>query len=114
MTTCFAFGQVFASLIEQRRYLVLRASQDAGDIGHLELQPVFDITPPGQRRRRYTADFRYLDLTQTPPVWVVEEVKPRQKKAWSRRGAWRLRFDLAASRYPTHQGERQAFVLVEL
>ena len=114
MTTCTAYGLTFASLLEQRRYLVLRSDAERGDLAELEPQPAFDITPPGQRRRRYTADFRYLDLAQDPPVYVVEEVKPRQRKAWSNRGAWRLRLDLAASRYPTHQGRPQRFVVVEL
>lgn len=100
------FGIVFDSVIERDRYLFLRSLQDAGTITQLEAHPAFDITPPGQRRRRYTADFRYRD---DEGHLVVEEVKPKAKKAWSRRGAWRLRMDLAASRYPDHR-----FVLVEM
>lgn len=100
------FGIVFDSGIERDRYLILRAQLDAGEITALEPHPAFDITPPGQRRRRDTADFRYRDSSGH---LVVEEVKPKAKKAWSRRGAWRLRMDLAASRYPDHQ-----FIVVEM
>lgn len=114
MTTCTAFGLTFDSRLELCRYLVLRSDAERGDLADLELQPAFDITPPGQRKRRYTADFRYLDLSGAEPTYVVEEVKPRQKSAWSRRGAWRLRLDLAASRYQTHQGRPQRFTVVEL
>ena len=100
------FGIAFDSGIESQRYLILRAQQDEGGITDLEAHPAFDITPPGQRRRRYTADFRYRDAAGR---LIVEEVKPRAKKAWSRRGDFRLRMDLAASRYPGHQ-----FRLVEM
>ena len=100
------YGIEFDSRIEALRYLELRSMADDGQLTDLEVHPVFDITPPGQRKRRYTADFRYRDAAGR---LVVEEVKPRAKKAWSRRGDFRLRMDLARAAYPDH-----TFRLVEM
>jgi len=95
-----AFGIVFDSGIERDRYLILRALQDDGAITDLEPHPVFDITPTGQRKRRYTADFRYRDERG---CLVVEEVKPRNRNARSWTRDVRLRMDLARAAYPGHQ-----------
>lgn len=105
-TKLTAFGIAFDSAIERDRYLILRAQQDAGELSDLEAHPVFDITPEGQRRRRYTADFRYRDARG---CLVVEEVKPTSRKARSWTRDVRLRMDMARAKYPECQ-----FVIVEM
>lgn len=100
------YGIQFDSRLEANRYLILLDMANAGLLYGLEPHPVFDITPPGQRSRRYTADFRYRDPSGR---FIVEEVKPKSKKARSRTRDFRLRMDLARARYPDHD-----FRLVEM
>jgi len=96
------YGIVFDSQIEAARYLELRASADRGEISGLGVQPRMIILPkaPGQRERIYTADFIY---TVPPGRVVVEEVKPKNKKArsWSR--DFPLRLALAKAAYPQRE-----------
>ena len=55
-------GRTFASKREARRYGELRLMERAGNIGQLELQPVYVLhAPGGQVIGKYVADFRYVD-----------------------------------------------------
>ena len=72
-------GYVFASGKEGRRYLQLKAMQQAGEIFGLELQPEFELLPAfrditGKKHRaiKYRADFKYRDITKAV---IVEDSK---------------------------------------
>jgi len=83
--TCCAHGHTHASKAEARRCDTLHLLQRAGSIRGLEQQPKFYFTMPDGRQVRdernrairYTADFRFEELT--PRGWspVVEDVKSR-------------------------------------
>lgn len=74
---------VFDSKREAQRYLILKAREDAGEISHLELQPVFKLKVgdrpvlirskgfPNGRQAKYVADFAYFDGQKR----VVEDAK---------------------------------------
>lgn len=76
-------GITFASKAEARRYLQLKAMQQAGEISDLTLQPVFQLgcgdRPillrskgyPNGRVARYVADFSY----RHNGIEIVEDVK---------------------------------------
>lgn len=76
-------GHLFDSKREAQRYLMLKARQDAGEISHLELQPVFKLKVgdrpvlirskgfPNGRQAKYVADFAYFDGDRR----VVEDAK---------------------------------------
>jgi len=71
-------GILFDSKAESKRYLVLKALVEQGDIWSLELQPEYtfpidgrELRYPSKRVVKYRADFRY----QTPEGEVVEDVK---------------------------------------
>ena len=76
-------GIVFDSKREAKRYAELRALEKAGEISHLELQPVFRLEIDGRpilirsegypngRRVKYVADFAYWDGEKR----VVEDAK---------------------------------------
>ena len=74
-------GIMFDSAAEARRYLALLAMFQRGEIGVIELQPVFVLAPgvlvPGETRKRpplrYIADFAYTRLADG--VHIVEDVK---------------------------------------
>ena len=75
-------GVRFDSKAEARRYLQLKALQQAGEISGLEIQVPFDLVPAldvgGRKERpvRYVADFRY---TKGGTV-VVEDTKSAPTK----------------------------------
>lgn len=54
-------GIRFASKGEARRYSDLKLLERAGEITHLELQPVYPIVINGVRVGKYVADFRYRE-----------------------------------------------------
>lgn len=76
-------SHVFDSKREAQRYLMLKARQDAGEISHLELQPVFKLKVgdrpvlirskgyPNGRQAKYIADFAYFDGHKR----IVEDAK---------------------------------------
>jgi hypothetical protein len=64
-------GIKFDSQIEARRYLMLKAMQEADEIYGLELQPSFSLYVNGFYIGKYTADFEYHDDSGR----VVEDVK---------------------------------------
>lgn len=78
-------SHVFDSKREAQRYLMLKARQDAGEISHLELQPVFKLKVgdrpvlirskgyPNGRQAKYIADFAYFDGHKR----IVEDVKTK-------------------------------------
>lgn len=72
----------FDSKAEARRYLQLKAMQQAGEISGLELQVEFDLVPAldvaGRKEKpvRYVADFRYQKGGET----VVEDTKSAPTK----------------------------------
>jgi len=75
-------GHVFPSKKEGRRYLQLKAMQQAGEISGLELQPEFELLPAfrdvtGERHRaiKYRADFKYRDSSG---VIIIEDTKGYQ------------------------------------
>ena len=68
-------GFVFDSKREARRYQELQLLERAGQIEHLELQPIFDISVNGQKICKYIADFRYMDLAPGSAGVVVEDSK---------------------------------------
>lgn len=68
-------GHVFASKLEAERYRLLKVRQDAREITHLCLQPVFLLAGV-----KYTADFMYLERMPFDVLRpVVEEIKPLMK-----------------------------------
>jgi hypothetical protein len=74
-----AYGYVFDSGAEYRRYLALRDMERRGEIEELEVHPRFELLHPfrdwaGARHRAtyYEADFRYTD--ESGKDWV-EDVK---------------------------------------
>lgn len=66
-------GIRFDSKREAKRYGELQLLQRAGEISHLELQPVYKVTIGGKLVATYRGDFRYLDLKTRQ--YVVEDVK---------------------------------------
>jgi len=68
-------GNVFDSKKEAKRYLVLKAMLQAGEIRELELQPKFDLIVNGVKVGKYVADFQYY--LKHPSSWeaVVEDCK---------------------------------------
>ena len=66
-------GIWFASKKEAKRYQELRLLEEAGEITHLELQPIYEINYKGEKICKYQADFRYFD--QKKRMRVVEDVK---------------------------------------
>lgn len=99
-------GLKFDSKREADRYLVLKAREDAGEISHLELQPVFrlkiDGLPvlikskgfPNGRQAKYTADFAYWSPSRN--IRVVEDVK----SSATRTEAYCLRKALVEAMFP--------------
>lgn len=75
-------GIRFDSKAEAKRYLQLRAMEQAGEIAGLEVQVPFDLIPAldvgGRKERsvRYVADFRYVKDGET----VVEDTKSAPTK----------------------------------
>lgn len=78
-------GITFDSKGEARRYGVLKALEDKGEISDLKCHPSFVLTVNGVRIQRYTTDFSYKN-TETGKV-VVEDYKsaPTAKKLDFRR-----------------------------
>ena len=68
---------VFASKGEYDRFNELRLLERNGSISDLSIQPSFEIIPEnkkaGERKAKYTADFRYIEHGQV----VIEEVKSK-------------------------------------
>lgn len=69
-------GYTFDSKKEARRYLDLRAEQEAGSISQLRCQVEFPLTVNGQHICDYVADFVYY----RDGVRVVEDVKSKVTK----------------------------------
>lgn len=75
-----AMGVMFDSAAEARHFVALSAMRQRGEIGPIELHPVFELAPgvlvPGEKRRRpplrYVADFAY---TRADGRRVVVDVK---------------------------------------
>lgn len=67
-------GIVFDSKKEAKRYQELKLLERAGEIIHLELQPVFDCVVNGHKVCKYKADFQYFEHE-----WIVEDVKGYKK-----------------------------------
>ena len=93
-------GYVFDSKKEANRYLHLKARLDAGEISHLEIQPVFKLCGrDGQplrydsgRQPKYIADFSYFDGQKR----VVEDVKSPA----TRTPQYKLKKAIVQSMYP--------------
>lgn len=91
---------VFDSKKEAQRYMVLKARLDAGEISHLEIQPVFKLCGrDGQplrydsgRQPKYIADFSYFDGQKR----VVEDVKSPATKT----PQYKLKKAIVQSMYP--------------
>ena len=66
-------GIWFASKKEARSYQQFLLLEQAGEITHLELQPIYEINYKGEKICKYQADFRYFD--QKKRMRVVEDVK---------------------------------------
>ena len=64
-------GIVFDSKREAARYMELMLLQRAGEISHLELQPVYECVVNGKKICTYRADFRYFTKLGN----IVEDVK---------------------------------------
>lgn len=64
-------GINFASKAEAKRYLELRAMEQAGLIYHLELQPKFPVIINGIKVCTYIADFAYFTKSER----ITEDVK---------------------------------------
>lgn len=88
-------GIVFDSGIEARRYQELCLLQAAGEISQLECHPEFllqakfkDAWGDKVKDVGFTADFKYWEGDH----FVIEDVKPSNRKRWSRdfivRWAW--------------------------
>ncbi len=59
---CVIDGHKFPSLLEGKRYVVLRDRMQRGEIRHLRLQPRYPIKAPnGKLICTYIADFTYVD-----------------------------------------------------
>ena len=90
-------GHLFDSAAEARRYQELGLLQVAGEIGEIELQPVFVLLDPfthaGKRYRgiRYVADFRYRVFGHGE---VVEDVKGK------RTAVYLVKRQLLLAKYP--------------
>lgn len=68
-----AFGILFDSAREAKRYAELKMLETAGEISELDRQVKFELIPkqPGERACHYIADFVYLECGKT----VVEDSK---------------------------------------
>jgi hypothetical protein len=66
-------GIRFASKVEGRRYLELKALERAGQIAGLKRQPRFPFDIDGERMFTYYADYEYFDLVSKRRV--IEDVK---------------------------------------
>ena len=64
-------GIVFDSKREAARYMELMLLERAGEISHLELQPVYECVVNGKKICTYRADFRYFTKLGN----IVEDVK---------------------------------------
>lgn len=87
-------GIVFASKGEMRRYAILRGQEKLDIIRNLVLQPRFDLVVNGHPIGRYTADFKYEDVTTGETV--VEDTK---SSGTAREGDYILRRKLAEALY---------------
>ncbi|WP_202880486.1 DUF1064 domain-containing protein [Sinorhizobium meliloti] len=93
-------SHVFDSKKEAQRYLHLKARLDAGEISHLEIQPVFKLCGrDGQplrydsgRQPKYIADFSYFDGNKR----IVEDVKSPA----TRTPVYKLKKALVESNFP--------------
>ena len=65
-----ADGLKFDSRAEYRRWLVLKAQEEMGDIANLQRQVRFPLIVNGVKVGTYTADFVYLDMVS--PVTVPD------------------------------------------
>lgn len=75
-------GMTFASKKEARRYLELKALQEAGKIKGLELQPEYSLNAEGGIKvGRYRADFRYVEDGRV----VVEDAKGYKTRDYAMR-----------------------------
>lgn len=88
-------GKRFDSKAEAKRYLQLKAMQQAGEIEGLELQVPFDLIPAldvgGRKEKpvRYVADFRYrkggqviVEDTKSAPTKTKEYTIKRKLMLW--------------------------------
>lgn len=79
-------GITFDSKREAERYMELKLLEQAGEISHLELQPVvvlqdkFKHNGKTVRAITYRADFAYRDLTTNTSV--IEDVKGMETEAF--------------------------------
>lgn len=80
-----ADGHTFDSMAEHRRYIELKAMQQAGEIAHLTVHPVFYLAVQGAVVCRYEADFDYMTYPATNDHRrVTEDVKGLRKgAAWA-------------------------------
>lgn len=63
----------FASMFEASRYVALKTQLQAGMIRNLELHPKFELNVMGVLIGKYTADFRYFDVTLGETI--IEDAK---------------------------------------
>lgn len=92
-------GITFDSKIESRRYGELKLLEAAGEITHLELQPVYKITINGKLICKVQPDFRYYTI-QTPEKrgeCIVEDVK---SPVTMKNRAYRIKKKLLEASYP--------------
>jgi hypothetical protein len=82
----------FDSTAEARRYDELWLMHQAGLIGPIRRQVVYDLVVGGQRICQYRADFVYFDFSQGRPV--IEDVKGHRTEAF------RLKAKLFAATQP--------------
>ena len=85
-------GIWFASKKEAKRYQQLLLLEQAGEITHLELQPIYPIIYKGEKICRYQADFRYFDTKKR--MRVLEDVKGMKTPVY------RLKKKLVEAFYP--------------
>lgn len=85
-------GIWFASKKEAKRYQELRLLEKAGQISHLELQPIYEINYQGVKICRYQGDFRYF--CKEKRARVLEDVKGMKTPVY------RLKKKLVEAFYP--------------
>lgn len=86
-------GVTFDSLKEANHAEELRRRRRAGEIGHIAYHPRFDIVVAGVYIGKYTADFKYYDLT-THQEMIVDVKGPS-----TRTQAYKLRKKLVEAIY---------------
>ena len=89
----------FASKLEYKHYLLLKAKEQKGDISHLKKQVRIKLGKSKECKVYYVADFVYYDNTNK--IWVVMDSKGKPTDTFKVKYKWVLdtysnfRFDIA-------------------